>query len=173
MLASLWLTLACAGVSENVFEWSTGAEMEEKEDGQVSIEMPNGDRMITKVEEPLPEDFPIPPPPWEAPLASTITHTLKPNGNEDITVTFQPVKRPREEVMAYYQRWMKGQKGRVKEDERRPLPGFVIHSLVLEHGGVSIVTIIEGYGFSNLSLVYSTSLGDDDDVESKKARSSD
>lgn len=171
---TVWMTLACAGVGENVFEWSTGAEMEEKEDGQVTIVMPNGEHMLTQVEVPIPDDFLLPPPPWDAPLASTVTRTTKPDGNQDITVTFQPVKRPRKEVMAYYRGWMKSQEGKFLEDERKPLPGLVIHSLILSHDREHVVlNITEGYGFSTLSMVYTTSFDGEDEVESKKARSSD
>ncbi len=169
---TIWMTLACAGAGENVFEWSTGAEMNEQ-DGEVTIVMPNGEHMLTQVEVPLPDDFLVPSPPWDAPLASTITRTTKPDGNQDITVTFQPVKRPREEVMAYYRGWMKSQNGEFMEDERKPLPGLAIHTLILKNNGEHVVlNITEGFGFSTLSIVYSTSLADDE-VESKKARSSD
>ena len=165
------MSLACSGASESLFTWSTGAEINQ-EGENVSIEMPGGIRIKAEVGRALPDDFPLPSP-WEGATPETYTQTFHPDGSVDVTVTYT-MKRPREEIMRRYATWMKQQPGKFMEDERRPVPGLVVHSLILKQDGRDlIVNVTQGYGFSSLSILYNNESPDDVAVESKKARSSD
>jgi hypothetical protein len=165
------MSLACSGASENLFTWSTGAEIDQ--DGKnVSIEMPGGTRIKTEVGRALPDDFPLPPP-WEDATPETYTESFHPDGSVDVTVTYT-MKRPREEIMGRYATWMKKQPGKFMEDERRPIPGLVVHSLILKQDLKDlVVNVMQGYGLSSLSILYIDNSTDERAVESKKARSSD
>ena len=166
--ALMGMSLACSGASENLFTWSTGAEINQ-EGENVSIEMPGGIRINTEVGGALPDDFPLPPP-WEGASPETYTETSHPDGSVDVSVTYT-MKRSREEIMRRYASWMKMQPGEFIEDERRPIPGLVVHSLILKQDDKDlIVSVTEGYGLSSLSILYNDNSTDDVAVESKKAR---
>jgi len=171
LVGLMGMSLACSGVSENLFTWSTGAEIDQQGEN-VSIEMPNGTRIKTEVGRALPDDFPLPPP-WEGASPETYTETSHPDGSVDVSVTYT-MKRSREEIMRRYATWMKKQPGEFIEDERRPIPGLVVHSLILkkDHKNL-VVNVTQGYGLSSLSILYTDNSTDEVAVESKKARSSD
>lgn len=146
------LCLACSGLTETAMEMS-GTSMEIGEDGSVTMTLPDGKEIRTVPKGDIPEDFPLPEP-WEGAAPESVVYM----GTEGVvrmtTVSYDSLKRPKEEVIAHYQVWFDAHTEQSKSEDLS-VPGMATDSMVgtLADGRVAIVSITTGPGINTVSLV--------------------
>ena len=169
-------SLACSGVSENIFRWTTGGEIEETQDGNAEVRLPGGIQIVVDTSGQVPDTFPMPPPWVGARPESATTSQMEPEGEFVLSVALSyPLERPANDIASVYERWMrgrlktleqgsgKGQSGwEYAKSSKSIVPGLRYTRLALEEkqdtgtpGREAFeVLITEGYGLNSLSVTH-------------------
>lgn len=176
VVLALW-SLACSGATEKVVRWTTGAEIEETEEGGAEVRMPGGINISVDASGEVPSTFPMPPP-WDGARPETVTTTTLPTGDEpmiSVAVSY-PLASSTDDITRVYARWMKARMAEIEardaenesgwevsQKSKSLVPGFRVTKLALEEredtgpkGLVKFeVLMTEGYGMDSLSVTHS------------------
>ncbi len=148
---ALW-GLACTGLTEKAVELSTGGSMDISENGDVTMEFPDGSKVVTKQGGEPPADFPLPPPYADAVVQAVVT-TTSPSGDESWIVTYE-MNSTREAIVATYTGWLDVNATDVKH-KKENTAGIVTEVLSGKVGEAGVVvTLTEAYGANSVSVVW-------------------
>ncbi len=144
--------LGCAGLTEKVVEVSTGASMEISDNGDVTMEMPDGTKIVTQQKAAAPEGFPLPLP-YDGAESQALVTTTNPNGDTYWVVTYE-MNAPREEISATYKAWLDANATDVKHN-KETVTGIVSETLMgtVGDGGV-LITLTEAFGANSVSAIW-------------------
>ena len=144
-------TLGCGGIMEAALE-AGGLEMEMGENGEFSMTLPDGTKLVTTPNGSPPEGFPLPDPWPDAKAESVVTQT-SPEGKVTHIVTWR-LEKPKAEVVAVYDAWFEG-KGLEVKHEKSGAAGVVseVWMSALDDGQV-LVTVSEAYGQNTVSAIW-------------------
>lgn len=149
------LALGCSGVVEKAVEISTGGTMEIAENGDVTMTLPDGTKVVTEQGAPIPEGFPLPPP-WEGAVPQALVTSTAPTGETYWVVTWE-MGAPREQISATYEAWLAANGTDVKH-EKQTAAGVVSETFVGKVGaGGVVITLTEAYGANSVSTIWSPS----------------
>lgn len=145
-------TLGCSGIAEKAVELSTGGTMEIAENGDVTMVMADGTKVLTQQGASPPEGFPLPPP-YEGAVPQALVTTMPPSGPPQWILSYE-MKAPREEIAKTYLDWLESQ-GVKPKHQKETVAGIVTESVIGElEGGAAVISLTEAYGANTISVIW-------------------
>lgn len=147
------LALGCSGLLERAVEVSTGGSMDIAPNGDVTMTLPDGTKVVTEQGAPVPEGFPLPPP-YEGAAPQALVTATTPTGETYWVVTYE-MGAPRAQISATYDAWLAANATDATHDQQATA-GVVSETFEgrVGEGGV-VVTLTEAYGANSVSAIWS------------------